>query len=218
MTTVSSLDIEGARERLFRQLGHEIRDQRVLDAMAQVRRELFVPSASQHLAYEDMPLPIGSGQTISQPYIVALMTEALELTGKEKILEMGTGSGYQAAILARLAKQVITVERHPALAETAGRLLKELGYPNIEVHLARKAFGWPEGAPYQAIIVTAGAPKVPQALLDQLAEGGRMVIPVGSRWEQDLLKIIKHQDRVETVNLGGCRFVPLIGEEAWPEE
>lgn len=210
--------LEEARERLLRQLGREIKDRRVLDAMARVQRELFVPAASQHLAYEDMPLPIGSGQTISQPYIVALMTEALELGGKEKVLEVGTGSGYQGAILALLAQQVITVERYPALAEAASRLLKELGYRNIEVHAAQKVLGWPEGAPYQAIIVTAGAPLLPQVLLDQLAEEGRLVIPIGSRWEQDLLKIVKHRERVETVNLGGCRFVPLIGEGAWPEE
>ena len=157
-----------AREALINQLRHEIRDERVLQAMGQVPRELFVPSSYQESAYDDRPLSIGLGQTISQPLIVAIMTEALELKGIEKVLEVGTGSGYQTAILAELCHQVITTERHPSLITGAKKVLQKLGYTNIETHLAlEKRLGWQEGAPYDAIIVTAAAPKVPQELLEQ---------------------------------------------------
>jgi protein-L-isoaspartate(D-aspartate) O-methyltransferase len=212
------LDLEQAKQRLLQHLRREIEDEAVLQAMARVPRELFVPSSSRNLAYEDIPLPIDVGQTISQPFIVALMTEALELTGTEKVLEIGTGSGYQAAILAQLAWWVVTVERHQKLADAARKLLAELGYTNVEVHLAEKTLGWRKAAPYQAIIVTAGAPKVPQELLDQLAEGGRLLIPVGSRYEQQLLKIIKRKGELLSRDLGPCRWVPLIAEGAWSEE
>jgi protein-L-isoaspartate(D-aspartate) O-methyltransferase len=212
------LDLEQAKQRLLQHLRREIEDEAVLQAMARVPRELFVPSSSRNLAYEDIPLPIDVGQTISQPFIVALMTEALELTGTEKVLEIGTGSGYQAAILAQLAWWVVTVERHQKLADAARELLAELGYTNVEVHLAEKTLGWRKAAPYQAIIVTAGAPKVPQELLDQLAEGGRLLIPVGSRYEQQLLKIIKRKGELLSRDLGPCRWVPLIAEGAWSEE
>jgi len=212
------LDLEEAKQRLFQHLRREIKDERVLQAMARVPRELFVPSSSRSLAYEDIPLPIDMGQTISQPFIVALMTSALELTGTEKVLEIGTGSGYQAAILAQLAWWVVTVERHQQLADAARKLLAELGYTNIEVHLAEKTLGWCKGAPYQAIIVTAGAPKVPHELLAQLAEGGRLLIPVGSHYDQELLKIVKRKGELLSQNLGPCRWVPLIGEGAWGEE
>jgi len=146
------------------------------------------------------------------------MTEALELVGTEKVLEIGTGSGYQVAILAKLARKVITVERRQKLAETAKQILSKLGYTNIEIHLARKTLGWQDEAPYDAIIVTAGAPHVPQQLIDQLAQNGHLVIPVGSRYEQELLKVIKGKRQIITKNLGGCRFVPLIGEGAWSEQ
>ena len=189
-----------------------------LTAMRDVPRHLFVPKYLLGNAYDDRPLPIGHGQTISQPFIVALMTQALVLTGTEKVLELGTGSGYQAAILAELARQVITVERLQKLAQTARRTLKRLGYTNIEVHLATRTLGWPADAPYDAIMVTAAAPRIPQELLEQLIIGGRLVIPVGSRWEQDLLQVIRRQDRITVKNLTHCRFVPLIGEEAWGEE
>lgn len=212
------MDLEAVRKKLFEQLRREISDERVLSAMERVPRELFVPPASRHLAYEDIPLPIEMGQTISQPFIVALMTQAMELSGDEKVLELGTGSGYQAAILAELARKVITVERHERLVQAAEKVLRLLGYANIEVHPAPKSLGWPEEAPYQAIIVTAGAPRVPQGLLDQLEEGGRLVIPTGSRYEQELLQVTKKRGRLVTKNLGACRFVPLIGEEAWAEE
>jgi protein-L-isoaspartate(D-aspartate) O-methyltransferase len=211
------MDFEAARARLIEHLSNEVRDKRVLAAMSRIPRECFVPPESQHLAYEDSPLPIGFEQTISQPFIIALMTEALELTGREKVLEVGTGSGYQAAILAELARLVITVERVPALAVSARQVLDSLGYTNIEVHLAGETIGWPAEAPYDAIMVTAAAPKTPPDLLAQLAIGGRMVIPVGSRYVQELCKITRGRKKNIVQNLGGCRFVSLIGRDAWEE-
>ncbi len=212
------MDFEAARARLIKHLNSEIRDERILAAMAHIPRERFVPPEEQDLAYEDIPLPIGLDQTISQPFIVALMTEALELTGSEKVLEVGTGSGYQAAILAELARLVITVERLPSLTEEAKRVLDSLGYTNIMVHLAEKTLGWPAEAPYDAIMVTAGAPRVPVDLLAQLAIGGRLVIPIGSRYVQELYKVTRRRKKNIVQNLGGCRFVSLIGEGAWEEE
>jgi protein-L-isoaspartate(D-aspartate) O-methyltransferase len=211
------MDFEAARARLIKQLSPEIKDERVLAAMSRIPRELFVLPEDRHLAYEDRPLPIGLDQTISQPFIIALMTEALELTGSEKVLEVGTGSGYQTAILAELSQMVISVERLPALAEKAKIVLESLGYKNLEIHLAEETLGWKKGAPYQAILVTAGAPRVPNDLLAQLAIGGRMVIPVGSRYAQELCKITRYQEKNSTLNLGGCRFVSLIGKDAWEE-
>jgi protein-L-isoaspartate(D-aspartate) O-methyltransferase len=211
------MDFEAARARLIEQLSAEIKDKRVLSAMSHIPRELFIPERSGHLAYEDGPLPIGWEQTISQPFIIALMTEALELNGDEKVLEVGTGSGYQTAILAELCKHVITVERIPALAETARKVLDRLGYRNIEIHLAEETLGWKYGAPYQAIMVTAGAPGIPDDLVAQLSMGGHMVIPVGSRHMQELCKITRRPDKNQVQNLGGCRFVSLIGKNAWNE-
>ena len=212
------MEFEEARTRLIEHLGAEVKDKRVLEAMARIPRECFVPPEEQHLAYEDRPLPIGLDQTISQPFIVALMTQELELTGSEKVLEIGTGSGYQAAILAELARLVITVERLPALAEAAKKVLDSLGYTNIVVHLAKETLGWPDDAPYDAIIATAGAPRVPPDLLAQLAIGGRMIIPVGSRYVQELCKVTRQRRKNKIQNLGGCRFVSLIGKGAWEEE
>lgn len=209
-------DFERAKEDLLTYLDREIADKRVTEAMRRVPREEFVSAEQHDLAYGDYPLGIGFGQTISQPYIVALMMQALELKGGEKVLELGTGSGYEAAILAELAKRVVTVEHVPELAESAGRALDRLGYDNIEVHVAGKTLGWPKGAPYDAIVVSAGAPSVPEVLLKQLGWGGRLVIPVGSRWQQELLKVTKLREGRRTENLGGCYFVPLIGEGAWP--
>ena len=211
------MDFKAARARLIEHLSIEIKDKRVLAAMSRVPRDRFVPPENRHLAYEDGPLPIGFDQTISQPFIIALMTESLELTGGEKVLEIGTGSGYQAAILAELARLVITVERLPALAERAKQTLGNLGYRNIEIHLTEETLGWPQEAPYDAIIVTAGAPKVPTELLAQLAIGGRMVIPVGSRYLQELCKITRRKKKNKIQNLGGCRFVSLIGKGAWED-
>jgi len=212
------MDFEAARARLVEHLSIEIRDERVLAAMARVPRERFVPPDEQSLAYEDRPLPIGFGQTISQPFIIALMTAELMLTGSEKVLEVGTGSGYQAAILAELAQLVITTERLPFLAESARSVLDNLGYTNVMVHSAEETLGWQSEAPYDAIIVTAGAPRVPVDLLAQLAIGGRLVIPVGSRYLQELYKITKRKRKNIVENLGGCRFVSLIGKDAWEEE
>ncbi len=209
------MDFEAARAELIEQLSTEIIDQRVLAAMRAIPRELFIPPESRHLAYQDKPLPIGHGQTISQPFIIALMTEALELTGKEKVLEIGTGSGYQAAILAELAGKVVTTERVKPLADTAKKLLDKLGYTNIEVHPAEETLGWRRQAPYDAIMVTAAAPKVPPELIAQLAIGGRLVIPVGSRDIQELCKISRGKKKNKIKNLGGCRFVSLIGRGAW---
>ena len=207
-----------ARNRLIQRLAYKIRDHRVLEVMGRIPRELFVPPASQHLAYDDIPLNIDMGQTISQPFIVALMTEALELTGNENVLEVGTGSGYQTSILCELAQWVVSVERHQALIVGAESTLSLLGYKNVEIHLAEDTMGWPKAAPYDAIIVTAGAPNVPHELLDQLRVGGRLIIPVGSPFEQELMKVIKRKDGLTSINLGACRFVPLIGESAWSDD
>ena len=207
-----------AREALVAGLTAEIRDGRVLDAIARVRREAFVPEPFQHSAYENIPLPIGYGQTISQPLIVALMTQALQLTGTEKVLEIGTGSGYQTAILAQLAKHVVSVERIGPLAERAREVLRRLEYTNVEVHAGGDGLGWPAAAPYDAILVTAAAPEIPRELLDQLGQGGRLVIPVGGRDLQELVRIVKAPEGARRHNLGPCRFVPLLGKGAWPAQ
>lgn len=209
------VDLERARENLFKHLEYEIADKRVIEAMRRVPRETFVSHEQYDAAYDDRPLSIGFGQTISQPFIVALMIQALELSGDEKILELGTGSGYEAAILAELTQKVITVECIPELAESARQVLDNLGYSNIEVHVSGTTLGWPEEAPYGAIIVSAGAPTVPKALLEQLTWHGRLVIPVGSRWQQELLRVTKLKKGNHVENLGGCYFVPLIGDGAW---
>lgn len=210
-------NLEAAKADLIRNLSWEIADKRVIEAMKRVPREAFVPQEYYYAAYEDRPLSIGFGQTISQPFIVALMIQALELKGDEKVLELGTGSGYEAAILAELAREVITVERIPELVESAKQALEKLGYSNIKVHLAGRTLGWLEDAPYDAIIVSAGAPSVPQILLGQLSWGGRLVIPVGSRWQQELMKVTKLKEGNKVENLGACYFVSLIGEGAWEE-
>jgi len=212
------MDFEAERARLIEHLSTEIKDKRVLEVMSRVPRERFVPPENQHLAYEDSPLPIGLDQTISQPLIIALMTEALELNGSEKVLEVGTGSGYQTALLAELVRLVITTERLPALAERARSVLDSLGYTNIEMHLAEEPLGWQSEAPYDAIMVTAGAPRVPADLPAQLAMGGRMVIPIGSRYVQELYKITRRKKKNIVKNLGSCRFVSLISKDAWEEE
>ncbi len=212
------MELADAKRRLFEAIRKEISDERVLEAMQKVPRESFVPAESQHLAYEDIPLPIGHGQTISQPLMVAIMTQVLTLTSTDKVLEVGTGSGYQAAILAELAAKVITVERISQLADSARALLHSLGYTNIEVRLAGSVLGCREEAPYDAILVSAGSPKLPRELLDQMALGGRLVIPVGSAREQELMKVVKSNDGYSVSTLGGCRFVPLIGPGAWPLE
>lgn len=212
------MDLTRCKEELFRRLRRDISDERVLDAMWRVPRELFVTAVNYAYAYDDRPLPISDGQTISQPFIVALMTQALDLDKESKVLELGTGSGYQTAILAELAGQVYTVERLPNLSRAAEIILNNMGYRNISYHVSSKALGWSENAPYDAILVTAAAPKVPQTLVDQLKVDGRLVIPVGSRWEQTLLKVVKRSNETEVKHLTSCRFVPLIGEDAWGED
>jgi protein-L-isoaspartate(D-aspartate) O-methyltransferase len=212
------MDLTRNKEELFRRLRRDISDERVLDAMWRVPRELFVPAMNYAYAYDDRPLPIGEGQTISQPFIVALMTQALELDDESKVLELGTGSGYQAAILAELAGQVFTVERLPNLSRSAETILKNIGYRNISFHVALEVLGWPDESPYDAILVTAAAPNIPQTLIDQLKIAGRLVIPVGSRWEQTLLRVIKRDKDIEVKQLTSCRFVPLIGEDAWSDD
>ena len=203
---------------LLAELSREVGDPRVLNAMARVPRERFVAEELRLHAYENKPLPIGHGQTISQPLIIALMTAALDLRGDERVLEVGTGSGYQAAILSQLAARVVTVERVPELARQAERVLAELGYANVEAHVAGETLGWPEGAPYDAIIVTAGAPRVPHELVDQMRIGGRMVVPVGSRDLQELVRVVRSPEGPVIINLGPCRFVPLVGPGAWSSE
>ncbi len=190
-------------------------DKRVLDAMRTVPRHLFVPEQYRAEAYEDIPLPIGHQQTISQPYMVAVMLEALALAGDERVLEVGTGSGYQAALLGRLAGQVYTVEIIPELAQTALEVLSSLGYENVQVVTANGSVGWEAGAPYDAIIVAAASPVVPPSLLEQLQEGGRLLLPVGDCWNQTLLRVRKQRGKILTEDLGGCAFVPLVGEEGW---
>ncbi len=198
-------------------LARGIKDERVLLSMGKVPRHLFVDEALAGESYNDHSMPIGEKQTISQPYIVALMTECLGLTGKEKTLEIGTGSGYHAAILAELSSRVYTVERKKTLLHKARKTLYRLGYDNILFKVYDGTMGWKEYAPFDAIIVTAGAPCVPIPLIDQMAENGRMIIPVGNRDSQELIKVIKNNENLERESLGGCRFVNLIGEYGWPE-
>jgi protein-L-isoaspartate(D-aspartate) O-methyltransferase len=216
---VPALDYRIARERMVREqlIPRGISDKRVLSAMRKVPRDRFVEEALVTEAYNDHPLPIGENQTISQPYIVALMTEALKLTTKEKTLEIGTGSGYQTAILAELSKKVYTVERIRSLMIKARNMLAELGYNNILFKAFDGTLGWKQYAPYDAIIVTAGAPKLPQPLLEQLAEGGRLIIPVGNRYSQELIKVTNKKGNHIQENLGGCRFVDLVGVHGWKE-
>lgn len=196
--------------------GRGIRDPRVLEAMGRVPREEFVPAGDRPRAYADQALPIGAGQTISQPFMVAMMSEALGLRGGERVLEIGTGSGYQAAILGELAREVISIERLPRMAEDARQRLAALGYRNVEIRVADGSLGQPEGAPYDAILVAAGAPGVPRALKAQLADGGRMVIPVGPQGRQALTIVRRTGDTFVESTGEGCVFVPLIGEEGWP--
>ena len=207
--------LDRAKEQLLAELRLDVHDPRVLAAVASIPRERFLPEELRAYAYDNRPLPIGHGQTISQPLIVAMMTEALRLTGEDKVLEVGTGSGYEAAILAELAAEVVTVERIAELAEGAAAVLSELGYRNVRVHVSGETLGWPDDAPYDGIIVSAGAPQVPRALLEQLAPGGRLVIPVGARDVQELLLVTNASHGLTSRRLGPCRFVPLVGSGAW---
>jgi protein-L-isoaspartate(D-aspartate) O-methyltransferase len=192
-----------------------IKDERVLNAMKKVPRHLFIDESMQHKAYDDMALPIGEGQTISQPYMVAVMTQLLELKGNEKVLEIGTGSGYQAAILAELAEEVYSVERVTALAIKAEERFHSLGYNNILVKTGDGTLGWPEEAPFDRIIITAGTPKIPEPLIEQLSEKGVIIAPVGERFSQQLLKVRKSKGKLLEDYHTPCVFVPVIGEYGW---
>jgi protein-L-isoaspartate(D-aspartate) O-methyltransferase len=209
------LSLEEARDLLLRSLASDIKDTRVLDAMRRVPRERFVEADLQPHAYSDRPLPIGFGQTISQPRMVAIMLQELALKGDEKVLDLGSGSGYQTALLAELAKEVIAVELIPELVERSRRVLLDLGYKNFIVHQAGEELGWPRSAPYDAIAVAAAAPRVPMSLIEQLAEGGRMVIPVGGRGRQELMLVERTKEGTRVSRRGPVGFVPLIGREAF---
>lgn len=216
-TSRPSPDFEAARRDM---VARQIRDRgisspRVLDALAGVPRHLFIPPERALQAYVDEPLPIGEGQTISQPFMVAAMADALSLKGHERVLEIGAGSGYQAAVLSLLAREVTAVEVLAGLASSARERLARLGYTNVRVEEGDGSLGWPRAAPYDAILVTAGAPSVPPPLLEQLAESGRLVIPVGGSEHQDLLRIVKTKGHTSHERLYGCRFVPLVGRHGW---
>jgi len=211
--------VAARRQMVQRQLrDRDIVDGRVLAAMEQVPRHRFVLPVDEWAAYDDKPLHIGLGQTISQPYMVARMTELLRLEPGDKVLEIGTGSGYQAAILSRLAGQVWTIERHPSLAERARRLLAGMGYGNVQVLVGDGSRGWAAEAPYDGIVVTAAAPVVPKDLQAQLAPGARLVIPVGDPWSQWLTVVERTEKGFRETQVLGCRFVPLVGEQAYPED
>lgn len=217
--TEPETDFERARqEMVVKQLRDRgIADESVLGTMARIPRHIFVAEKHRLKAYVDDPLPIPCGQTISQPYMVAIMTQLLELDGESVVLEIGTGTGYQAAILGSLAKRVISIERHELLAESAREHLRLVSVENVTVRVGDGTLGAPDEAPFDAIIVTAGAPEVPKVLIDQLAVGGRLICPVGNRKSQKLIVIDRSADGFEKVKSTRCRFVPLIGEHGWRE-
>jgi protein-L-isoaspartate(D-aspartate) O-methyltransferase len=220
MALLHKLDFSKARQRMVDEqiASRGIKDLRVLNALNKVPRHLFVEEALQGQAYNDYPLPIGEKQTISQPFMVALMTEALELKGDEKVLEIGTGSGYQTAILADLSEWVYSIERIRSLATRARRILYQLHYYNIEIGISDGTQGWKEKGPFQAITVTAGAPDIPQPLLDQLTVGGKLVVPIGDAFSQTLVRVIRMKRGFKREDMGGCHFVRLIGKDGWQEE
>ncbi len=211
---------DAARYRMVKDqlVARGISDERVLDAMRKVPRHLFVEEALREQAYGDHALPIGEDQTISQPYMVACMTEALGLRGDEKVLEIGTGSGYQTAVLAELASRVVTIERIVGFIPKVWKILEELNYRHVVIHLSDGTYGWKDESPFDAIMVTAGAPDIPSSLTDQLKVGGRLVIPVGNRMDQVLKKVEKASDGLAITTLTPCVFVPLIGALGWKEE
>jgi len=221
MDTVTASDFSALRDEMVRRqiAARGVRDRRVLEAMRTVPREVFVPERLAELAYDDTPLPIGEEQTISQPYVVALMAEALELGPADKVLEIGAGSGYAAAVLSRIAREVWAIERHEPLARQARERMRRLGYSNVHIIHGDGTLGWPEHAPYDGIVVAAGGPEVPQALLDQLAVGGRLVIPIGpDPRTQSLIRVRRREDGTYArEDLGAVRFVPLIGAQGWQE-
>jgi protein-L-isoaspartate(D-aspartate) O-methyltransferase len=218
-TDFGMVNFKKARDRMVETqlVARGIHDPRVLEALRKIPRHLFVDEALQDQSYNDHPLPIGEQQTISQPFIVALMSESLQLKGGEKVLEIGTGSGYQAAILAELAGKVFSIERHPNLAYRANQILRELGYTNVIIRVGDGSMGWPDDAPFDGILVTAGTPSIPQPLVDQLAPGGRLVVPVGDRSSQEMVLVERKPEGAVKTNLGGVRFVDLVGKWGWKE-
>lgn len=211
------MSYEGARLKMIESQirARNVRDSRVLEALRKVPRHLFVEEALRDRAYLDKALPIGEKQTISQPYMVAAMSEALELGGHERVLELGTGSGYQTAILAELAETVFSVERIPAFVQQARSRLESLGYYNVLLKVGDGTIGWSEHAPFDAILVTAAAPRIPRPLVDQLKSGGRLVLPLGAEEVQTLVRIVRDQEGIHEEALGDCRFVKLIGRHGW---
>jgi protein-L-isoaspartate(D-aspartate) O-methyltransferase len=217
---MAEADFEALRHQMVRQQleGRGLADRRVLDAMRAVPRHLFVLPGSEMAAYEDRPLAIGEGQTISQPFMVAVMTAALAPSPEARVLEIGTGSGYQAAVLAFLAREVFTIERHAALADRASAALDRGGITNVRVRVGDGTEGWPEQAPFNGIIVTAGAPSVPETLVDQLADGGRLVVPIGPADHQLLTTLTRRGDRIDRETSEACVFVPLVGRYGWRDK
>jgi protein-L-isoaspartate(D-aspartate) O-methyltransferase len=210
------LSPEDARAILLRSLPPDVTDARILEAMGKVPRERFIDPELAPFAYADRPLPIGFGQTISQPRIVGMMLQMLRLQPEDRVLDLGSGSGYQTAILAELVREVVAVELIPELVERSRRVLTELGYKNVSVHQAGKELGWPAGAPYDAIVVAAASPRIPMSLVEQLADGGRMIIPVGElQRQQELMLVERTKEGYTVARKGGCGFVPLIGREAF---
>jgi len=211
------MDYESLRKRMVEEqlIYRGIKDKRVLDAFRKVERHKFLPEDLRPSAYSDFPVPIGEGQTISQPYIVALMTEILDLSGKEKVLEIGTGSGYQTAILAELAKEVFSIERFDNLSKGAQNIFNSLGYLNIKIKVGDGSLGWPEEAPFDRIIITAASPRIPLPLSDQLKENGKLVLPLGESFSQVLTLFEKKKDKLESTEICGCVFVPLVGKYAF---
>ena len=208
----------GHRQKMIEEIiNRGIKDPRVIEAMSRVPRHLFVRDSFHHKAYGDHPLPIGESQTISQPYVVAAMSEALQLTGEERVLEIGTGSGYQTAVLSELAAQVFTIERVKSLGQQAKQLLDKLGYTHINYKIFDGTYGWQELGPYDAVVVTAAGPEVPQALIDQVKDGGRIVAPIGDDQGQELRLYTKRGKRLSMKHMGDCFFVPLIGKYGVPE-
>ncbi len=211
------MDYESLRKRMVEEqlISRGIKDKRVLDAFRKVERHKFILEDLRPSAYSDFPVPIGEGQTISQPYIVALMTEILDLSGKEKVLEIGTGSGYQTAILAELAKEVFSIERSDNLSKGAQNIFNNLGYLNIKIKVGDGSLGWPEEAPFDRIIITAASPRIPLPLSDQLKENGKLVLPLGESFSQVLTLFEKKKDKLESTEICGCVFVPLVGKYAF---
>lgn len=211
------MDYEILRERMVREqlMPRGIKNQKVLDAFRKVERHKFIPENLRNSAYADFPVPIGEGQTISQPYIVALMTECLNLNGQDKVLEIGTGSGYQAAILAELAGEVYTIERFETLAKRAEAILNELGYTNIKIKVGDGTLGWEEAAPFDKIIITAASPQIPLPLTEQLRENGKLILPLGESFSQVLTLVEKKKGKLEFMDICGCVFVPLVGKHGW---